>query len=112
MALHPKWFVKPFDCGDRACINPHHWRVVRYPGSVSPALPRHPGFIQLASNGLERIERVLASRRDADEPARIIHRSHPDLMYSDIETVQMLIGRRRQTNREPDSDSTFTPESS
>lgn len=107
IALHDKWFVKPFNCGDSACINPHHWRVVRYPGSVSPQLPTRPGFIQLASDGLREIERILANCRYAEEPTRIIHRSHPHLMYSHIEAARRFMQSRTHPRNTSTSDSTI-----
>lgn len=94
IALHERWFVTPFNCGDHTCINPHHWRAVRYSTSTSPELPAHPGLIQLPGDVLEQIERILAVRRDADEPTRIIHRSHPHFMYSQIETARRMFKAR------------------
>lgn len=89
LPIHERWQVRPFNCGDYSCVNHHHWRVVRFADSEAPELPRHPGYVQLGADEIEEIKKIIANRRDQDEPVRIIHRSNPERMYELIEQAKL-----------------------
>lgn len=100
LTIDEGWSVRPFDCGDYLCGNPHHWRVIRFANDPSPELPQHRGFFQVAADELDQIGHILANRREPNEPAWVIHRSHPDRMYELIEKAMatMLEAKRFTTS--------------
>lgn len=101
LTIDERWSVRPFDCGDDLCGNPHHWRVVRFADDPSPELPRHRGFVQVAGDELDQIRGILANRRESNEPAWVIHRSHPERMYELIEKAMATVLEAERLSSSP-----------
>ena len=89
LALPAGWTLRPFDCGERSCLNPHHWRVVRYSGSPSPELPEGRGFKEIGDGEFERVKKLVASEKDGlTMPPHVFHRYHRDCMFELIVRAQ------------------------
>lgn len=88
--LADNWRVVPLNCNDHFCSNYHHWRVVREFGAASPPLPNHPGFIQLAADEMEQVQRIVDARRDHDETPRTVQACNPSRLYTMIESALLV----------------------